>query len=126
MTHRIAPPPRMPEFQVECEYLNGFIMLWKLREASLSDPTLGELDLNFLALWEVHRRALNKWHSPIWHRRETVIDCGQFVDEVVRDWTLQLSGKEPEQPLDTDRLEALQNYHRRLRDIPGDAMEIKH
>lgn len=129
MRHRIAPQPSLPEFYVEVGYLTDFSLLWKMRKLNQS-AAQGELDVEFLARWYHHRQALSHYCHMIGFNPHNVSrdvkPCLEFVDALVKDWILELSGKTPELPLDTARLETLNQYTRKLESIPGEKWEIKY
>lgn len=129
MRHRIAPPEPMPEFMVEVGYLTDLSMLWKLRRAPVYESGLGELSIEFLARWQVHRQPLVKFCQARFDPRRvvpTVRACLDFMDALVSDWQKELSGKTPELPLDVERLRMLGEHRNRLQNIPGEKWEIKY
>lgn len=122
---QVAPPPRPPEFQDTVMYLTDLSIRWKLHNAGVVD-VVEEIDLAFLARWEPHSQTLNRYRAPNWATRETVGDVCRFVDALVGDLQRALSGQEPNEPLDADRIEELGNLRNRLQNIPGDKWEIKY
>lgn len=124
--HRIAPPLRLPQFYIEAGYLTDFSMAWKLMRSGQAVDGQHAIDFEFLAQWYRYRERLAHYVSMIGfnphNQSRDVKPCLEFVDALVRDWTLLLSGKEPVTPLDIARLQALGEHRNRLNDIPGEDM----
>lgn len=129
MTHRFAPQPRMPEFYVECGYMNDLAYFWKLR-ALKQTSAHGQLDIGFLGQWYHHRQALVHYIAMMGYNPANVSrdvePCLKFMDALVDDWIKELSGGIPGQSLTTVRLQELEQYHRKLESVPGDKWEVKY
>lgn len=127
MSRRIAPQPTLPEFYVEVGYLNDLSTRWKLYYLRRVEG-LPQMNVEFLAMWRDHRPALANYPAVIPSHPHVMIvrDCLVFVDNVVSDWQSLLTGNMPYRPLDSARVEELNQHTRLLESIPGDSLEIKY
>ena len=130
--HRIGPRAELPEFYVEAGYLQTLALLWSIaRDNDIElQAHYGAIDLSFLGQWYRHREALTHYVNMAGFNPRNISrdvkPCLEFVDALVKDWVLQVSGGKPERPLSSTRLEELREHQRRLEAIPGDRWEIKY
>jgi hypothetical protein len=130
MTHRIAPPESPGEFYLEAGYIRDFAMRWIVLMDDAYKGVWEALDIEFVAQWQRHRGPLEHYVSMIGfnprNRSRDVKPCLDFMDALVSDWMLQMTGKEPANALNRLRLQEMEQHQQRLNSVPGDRWGIKY